>query len=71
MFIDNKLYHLKPADSPATRFSGHPKTQELGVSIHPTASCRGSPLYNLKKYIANILKAYVELYHIFHQKCSH
>ena len=59
-FIDNKLYYyLKPTDSSAPRFYGQPKIQKLGVPIRPTVSYSGSPLYNLSKYIANILKAYV------------
>ena len=45
--IDNKLYYyLKPTELPAPRFYRHPYS--------------GSPLYNLNKYIANILKAYVQ-----------
>ena len=60
-FIDNKLYyHLKPTDLPAPRFHGQPKIHKPGVSICPIASCSGFPLYNLNKYIANILKAYVQ-----------
>ena len=56
--IDNELYYyLKPTDSPAPRFYGHPKIHNPGVPIHPTVSCSGSLLYNLNKYIANILKA--------------
>ena len=31
-----------------------------GVSIRPIVSYSGSPLYNLNKYIANILKAYFQ-----------
>ena len=59
-FIDNKLYYyLKPTDLPAPRFHGQPKIHKPGVSICSIASCSGSPLYNLK-YIANILKAYVQ-----------
>ena len=59
-FIDNKLfYYLKPTDSPAPRFYGQPKIQKPRVPIRPIVSYSGSPLYNLNKYIANILKAYV------------
>ena len=59
-FIDNKLYYyLKPTDSPAPRFYGQPKIHKPGVPIRPIVSYSGSPLYNLNKYIANILKAYV------------
>ena len=59
-FIDNKLYYyLKPADSPAPRFYGQPKIHKPGFPIRLIVSYSGSPLYNLNKYIANILKAYV------------
>ena len=60
-FIDNKLYYyLKPIDSPAPRFYGQPKIHKPGVPIRPIVSYSGSPLYNLNKYIANILKTYVK-----------
>ena len=59
-FNDNKLYYyLKPTDSPAPRFYGQPKIHKPGVPIRPIVLYSGSPLYNLNKYIANILKAYV------------
>ena len=58
-FIDNKLYYyLKPADTPAPIFYGQPKIHKPGVLIRPIVSYSSSPLYNLNKYIANILKAY-------------
>ena len=38
---------------------GQPKIHKPGVPIRPIVSYSGSPLYNLNKYIANILKAYV------------
>ena len=60
-FIDNKLYYyLKPTDSPAPRFYGQPKIHKSGVPIRPIVSYSGSPLYNLNKYIANILKTHVK-----------
>ena len=60
-FNDNKLhYYLKPTDSPAPRFYGQPKIHKPGVPIRPIVSYSGSPLYNLNKYIANILKAHVK-----------
>ena len=59
-FIDNKLYYyLKLTDSPAPRFYCQPKIHKPRVPIRPIFSYSGSPLYNLNKYIANILKAYV------------
>ena len=60
-FIDNKLYYyLKPTDSPVPRFYGQPKIHKSGVPVCPIVSYSGSPLYNLNKYIAKILKAYVQ-----------
>ena len=60
-FIDNKLYYyLKPADSPTPRFFGQTKIHKPGAPIRPIVSYSGSPLYNLNKYITNILKAYVQ-----------
>ena len=60
-FIDTKLYYyLKPTDSPAPRFYGQPKIHTPGVPISPIVSYSGSLLYNLNKYIADILKAYVK-----------
>ena len=44
---------------PAPRFYGQPKIHKPGVPIRPIVSYSGSLLYNLNKYIANILKAYV------------
>ena len=56
-FIDNKLYYyLKPTDLPVPKFHGQPKTHIPGVPIHPIVSYSGSLLYDLNKYIANILK---------------
>ena len=56
-FSDNKLYYyLKPTDSLAARFYGQPKIHKSEVPICPTVSYSGSPLYNLNRYIANILK---------------
>ena len=78
--IDNKLcYYLKPTDSPAPRFYDQPKIHKPGVPIRPIVSYSGSPLYNLNKYIANILKTYVKdennnaknsTVFQLHQKCS-
>ena len=58
-FIDKKIYYyLKPTGSSAPRFYGQPKIHKSGVSICPIVS--NSLLYNLNKYIAKILKAYVK-----------
>ena len=42
------------------RFYGQPKIHKPGVPIRPIVSYSGSLLYNHNKYIANILKAYVQ-----------
>ena len=61
-FIENKSYfYLKPTDSSAPRFYGQPKMHKAGVLMHLIVSYSGSPLYNLNKYIANILKAFLML----------
>ena len=59
-FIDKLYYYLKPTDSPVPRFYGQPKMHNPGVPIRPIVSYNGFPLYNLNKYIGNILKAYVK-----------
>ena len=59
--MGNKLYYyLKSTDLPGLRFYGQPKICKPGVPVRPMVSYSGSPLYNLNKYIANILKAYVK-----------
>ena len=42
------------------RFYGQPKIHKPGVPIRPIVSYSGSSLYNLNKYIADILKTYVK-----------
>ena len=60
-FIDNKSYwYLRSRDSFAPRFYIQLKMNKPGVCIRIIASYNGSPLYNLSKYIANILQAYIE-----------
>ena len=49
-------YYLIPTESPAPRFYG----QESGVPKRPIVSYSASPLHNINKYIANILKADVK-----------
>ena len=49
-----------PFDLAAPKFYGQPKIHKSGVPIRLVVSYRGSPLYNLKKYIVNILKGYVK-----------
>ena len=43
------------------RFYGQLKIPKLGVSICPIVSYSDSPLYNLNKYIAKILKTYLKV----------
>ena len=43
-------------DNELIRFYGQPKIYKAGVPIRPIVSYSGSPLYNLNKYISNILK---------------
>ena len=45
---------------PAPRRYGQPKIHNPGVPILPIVLYSDSPLYNLNKYIPNILKAYVK-----------
>ena len=60
--IDQSLYFkLKPTDSQAPRFYGLPKIHKASIPVHPIISYSGSPLFNLSKYIANILKPYTLL----------
>ena len=61
-FIDDKSYcYLKPTDLPAPRFYGQPKLHKPGIPIRPIVSYSRSPLYNLNRYIANILKAMLKM----------
>ena len=57
--IDQLLYFkLKPTDSQAPRFYGLPNIQKASIPVRPIVSYSGSPLFNLSKCIANILKPY-------------
>ena len=60
-FISNKLYYyLKPTEPPAPRFYGQPKIRKPEVPILRIVSYSGSPLYNLNKHLASILKTNVK-----------
>ena len=60
--INQSLYSkLKATDSQAPRFYGLPKIHKASIPIRPIVSHSGSPLFNLSKYIANILKPYTLL----------
>ena len=59
--IDQKLYYkLKPTDSPAPQFYGLPKIHKPETPIRPIVSYTGTPLYNLSKHVAEILKTYLD-----------
>ena len=60
--IDQQLYFkLKPTDSQAPRFYGLPKIHKPAVPIRPIVSYTNSPLYQLSRYIADILRPYTKL----------
>ena len=60
-FIDNKAYYyLQSTNSSAPRVYAQSKIHKPGVPIRPVVSYSDYPLYNLNKYTANILKAYVK-----------
>ena len=62
MEVSISLYFkLKPTDSQAPRFYGLPKIHKASIPVHPIVSYSGSALFNLSKYIANILKPYTLL----------
>ena len=45
-FIDNKLYYLKPTDSPMPRYFGQPKIHKPGVPVHPIVAPHWTILTN-------------------------
>ena len=57
---DETYRRIKPADSHAPRFYGLPKIHKEGFPIRPIVSCSGTPLENLSKYIAGVLKQYIK-----------
>ena len=60
--IDHSLYFkLKPTGSQAPRFYGLPKIHKASIPVYPIVSYSGSPLFNLSKYISNIIKPYTLL----------
>ena len=60
--IDQSLYFkLKPTGSQAPRFYGLPKIHKASIPVCPIVSYSGSPLFNLSKYVANIIKPYTLL----------
>ena len=72
--IDQQLYFkLKPTDSQTPRFYGLPKIHKPALPIRPIVSYTNSPLYQLSRYIADILRPYTKLTnsHQSQQKKSH
>ena len=60
--IDQSLYFkLKPTDSQEPRFYGLPKIHKASIPVRPIVSYSDSSLFNLSKYIANVLKPYTLL----------
>ena len=60
--IDQQLYFkLKLTDSQVPRFYGLPKIHKPAVPIRPIVSYTSSPLYQLSRYIADILRPYTKL----------
>ena len=56
-FSNDKLcFYLKPTNLHAPKFCGLPQILELDVPILPIVSYSDSLLYNLNKYITNILR---------------
>ena len=57
--IDQQQYlKLKPTGSQPPRFYGLPKIHKDGIPVRPIVSYTGTPLYEVSKYIAEILKPY-------------
>ena len=57
--IDQQQYlKLKPKGSQPPRFYGLPKIHKDRIPVHPIVSYTGTPLYEVPKYIAEILKPY-------------
>ena len=55
--IDQQQYlKLKPTGSQPPRFYGLPNIHKDGIPVRPIVSYTGTPLYEVSKYIAEILK---------------
>ena len=55
------MFKLKPTGTYPPRFYGLPKIHKDGIPVRPIVSNTGTPLYEISKYIANILKPYGKL----------
>ena len=56
-----KYFKLKPTGTQPPRFYGQPKIHKDGTPIQQIVSYTGTPLYEMSKYIANMLKPYGKL----------
>ena len=56
-----EYFRLKPTGTQPPRFYGLPKIHKNGTPMRPIVSYTGTPLYEISKYIANILKPYGKL----------
>ena len=62
MLIEQQEYFkLKPTGKQPPRFYGLPKIHKDGIPVRPIISHTGTPLHEISKYIANILKPYDKL----------
>ena len=56
-----EYFKLKPTGTQPPRFYGLPKIHKDGIPMRPIVSYTGTPLYEISKYIANILRPYGKL----------
>ena len=56
-----EYFKLKPTGTQPPRFYGLPKIHKDGTPMRPIVSFTGTPLYEISKYIANILRPYGKL----------
>ena len=54
-------FKLKPTGRQTLRFYGLPKIHKAGTPMRPIVSYTGTPLYEISKFIVNILKPYGKL----------
>ena len=56
-----EYFKLKPTGTQPPTFYGLPKIHKDGIPMRPIVSYTGTPLYEISKYIANILRPYGKL----------
>ena len=56
-----EYFKLKPTGTQPPRFYGLPKIHKVGTPTRPIVSYTGTPLYEISKYVTNILKPYGKL----------